>query len=864
MYKWRLLALLVLQLLCTSTFAQGEANIWYFGVNAGLDFNYNPPIALTNSAMVAYEGTAVLSDSLGQLLFYTDGMTVWNRQHNMLLNGYDLLGGTSTTQSALIIPKPGSSSLFYIFTIEQAENITWRLSYSEVDMQLDGGLGGVTSNKNIVLFSPIGEKITAVKHANNEDIWIISHDKFTNRYLIFQLTNSGVNPNPTILNAGSVDNSSPFGIISPNTGYLKASPLGDKIACAYTDVNKVDILNFNNATGTLSYEYTINNIDYPYGVEFSQNGSILYVSGIIPSVIKQYNLSLANPTTIMATAFTIPIEQSPWSSAYSIQLGIDGKIYCSRYLSNFLDCIQSPDNIGSSCDYLANAIYLNGKNTQLGLPNFAPYLLTPPQINAIGNCSGDTVYFSLENAAAFDSVQWDFGDLNSGDLNYSNSINPIHIYQSGGTYQVSLVTFNGNQIDTLERTVNLYQTPNVSFPSDTLFCYLSNLLLYAGVGDDYVWQDGTSNPTFNVYTPGIYYVTASNFCGLSSDTVNVNVSYGSFGVNLGEDLNICEGNQVSFDMLQQTNSTYLWQDGSTNSQFTITQSGEYYVSVSNVCGTTSDTVIAVVNPLPSVFLGDDIFVCNESSVQLIANGIADTYLWSDGNTNSSITVTSPGTYSVTVTNSCGSKTDSIVVSTGSPTTGFININECEAFIINGITYSTSGEFTQVLQNAIGCDSTLTINAEILDFNAQIFQQDSTLYFNGNPTSIQWINCSTGQAIPGATETSFVPQTTGNYGAIITIGECVDSSNCRQIIQSSMPEKPGSLCDNLIVTPNPVNDQIEFTLDKSSYDIRLFTSTGALVLSAKGNAQKQIINFQDLARAMYVLQVDECRFKIVKQ
>ena len=139
-----------------------------------------------------------------------------------------------------------------------------------------------------------------------------------------------------------------------------------------------------------------------------------------------------------------------------------------------------------------------------------------------------------------------------------------------------------------------------------------------------------------------------------------------------------------------------------------------------------------------------------------------------------------------------------------------------------------------------------------------------LYVNGTPTSIQWINCTTGQAIPGATQTSFVPQTTGNYGAVITIGECVDTSNCRQIIKGTAAEKPGSLCDNIIVSPNPVNDQIEFTLDKSSYDIRLFTSTGAVVISTKGNAQKQIINFWELAPAMYVLQVDECRYKIVTQ
>jgi hypothetical protein len=206
----------------------------------------------------------------------------------------------------------------------------------------------------------------------------------------------------------------------------------------------------------------------------------------------------------------------------------------------------------------------------------------------------------------------------------------------------------------------------------------------------------------------------------------------------------------------------------------------------------------------------------------------------------------------------------VKLNTCQPNESNLTFNECNPFSVNGITYNNSGIYTQTLTNSSGCDSILTIEAEILNFNGQIFQTDTTLYYNGNPTSIQWINCTTGQVIPGATQTSFVPQITGNYGAIITVGECVDTSNCRQIIQSSIPEKPGSLCDNLIVTPNPVNDQIEFTLNKSSYDIRLFTSTGALLISTKGNAQEQNINFQDLAPAMYVLQVDECKFKIVKQ
>ena len=226
---------------------------------------------------------------------------------------------------------------------------------------------------------------------------------------------------------------------------------------------------------------------------------------------------------------------------------------------------------------------------------------------------------------------------------------------------------------------------------------------------------------------------------------------------------------------------------------------------------------------------------------------------------------SSGTYQQIFDNGTGCDSVLVIqVAISSPSTSTLNIDECDPISINGFTYSTSGQFTQLLQNASGCDSILTINTQILNLNAQIFQTDSMLYVNGTPTSVQWINCTTGQAIPGATQTSFVPQISGNFGAVITIGECADTSNCRQIIKGTAAEKPGSLCDNLIVTPNPVNEQIEFTLDKSSYDIRLFTSTGALVISTKGNAQKQIINFRELAPAMYVLQVDECRYKIVKQ
>lgn len=841
--------------------AQGEANIWYFGVNAGLNFNYNPPIAITDGAVVTAEGSAVACDAFGQLLFYTDGVTVWSKQHQILFNGNNLLGGGSTTQSALVVQKPGSTSVYYLFTIEQAENTTWRLAYSEVDMALDGGLGGITSNKNVVIYSPVGEKITAVKHANNQDLWIISHDKFSNCYLTFLVNSAGVNPNPTILNAGSIDNYSSGGVASPNTGYLKASPLGDKIACAFTNVNKVDILNFNNATGSLSYVFTITNVDLPYGVEFSPNGELLYVSGIIPSSIKQYNLTLTNTSQIINTSFTLPIEPNPWT--YSLQLGIDGKIYCARNTHDYVDCIQNPNSLGTACSYIANAVYLDGKTTQIGLPNFAPYLLVPPTINAFGHCSGDSVFFSSTISSTLDSLQWNFGDPGSGAANYSNQTNPIHVYDNGGVYQASLIAFQGNQTDTTFATINIIQSPDVSFPADTFFCIGSFLVLDAGAGSSYTWNDGSNNQYLDIFNPGIYYLTASNVCGISSDTIEVFMSIPPSGFDLGADLTFCEGQAVLLDVAQN-NTSYLWQNGSTSSQFTITESGEYFVTVFNECGAISDTLFSTVNPLPTVSLGGDIHLCNQASVTLIADGIASNYVWSEGSTNPTITVDSSGTYSVSASNSCGSVSDTILVGLGNNSEQTIEFNVCEPIMVNGIVYNESGSYTQTLINASGCDSILNIEAEIQNFNAQIFQTDTTLYFNGNPTSIQWFNCATGQIIPGENNPVFVPQQTGTYGAIITIGECVDTSNCRLIPVPIIPQTPPDLCQNIRVSPNPVSDIVSFTLDKDKYAIRLFSSNGALIWQKAGTPEKQEIDFRNYAPALYVLEVDQCRFKIVKQ
>jgi len=87
-----------------TSIAQGEANIWYFGENAGIDFNSGTPVAISDGQINTREGCSSFSDANGNLLFYSDGTTVWNKNHTPMPNGMGLKGHSSSTQSAMIIP----------------------------------------------------------------------------------------------------------------------------------------------------------------------------------------------------------------------------------------------------------------------------------------------------------------------------------------------------------------------------------------------------------------------------------------------------------------------------------------------------------------------------------------------------------------------------------------------------------------------------------------------------------------------------------------------------------------------------------------------------------------------------------------
>lgn len=106
-------------------FSQKEASIWYFGKNAGLDFNNSQVTALLDSEMAfALEASGTMSDNSGKLRFYTDGQTVWNKNHSIMEGGIGLEGSEDASQSGLILNHPDNDSVFYIFLTPFSANYT--------------------------------------------------------------------------------------------------------------------------------------------------------------------------------------------------------------------------------------------------------------------------------------------------------------------------------------------------------------------------------------------------------------------------------------------------------------------------------------------------------------------------------------------------------------------------------------------------------------------------------------------------------------------------------------------------------------------------------------------------------------------
>ena len=374
--------LIFLLLVSFSAFSQSQANNWYFGDGAGLNFSTATPTVLTDGQLDTLEGCATISDDNGNLLFYTDGITVYGADHTIIQNGTNLYGNPSSTQSAIIIPQPNTTGIYYIFTVDtrvQQEDINQGLNYSIVDFNTDPD--GVVTTKNSKLLNYSSEKLSAViKSCVTNSVWMVTlstsnaNPGIINTIYAYELNDSGLQTTPV---KSSITMS-----VEDARGNLKFSPDGSQLAIANA-ADGLFLADFDSSTGVASNanRLTINGTNYaPYGVEFSPNNRYLYVNssnnadgrlgpGNHFSTLLQYD---TQATDISASQIVLN-EQSYYRG--SLQLGPDGKIYralSSAYQvgSNFLGVIENPNEAGLAANYNDQAINLGSGISYQGLPPF--------------------------------------------------------------------------------------------------------------------------------------------------------------------------------------------------------------------------------------------------------------------------------------------------------------------------------------------------------------------------------------------------------------------------------------------------------------------------------------------------------------
>lgn len=406
----------------------------------------------TNSiyrVMSFFVTNASICDTSGNLLFYSNGLTIGNRNHDTLENSENFNPGWATDfyepigmgncQGVLILPDPGDEKRYYVFHESGESFIAYNmyqvqplhLSYSVIDMNLDGGMGGVVDslkNKYAVVDTLLWGGLTAVKHANGRDWWVIAHRFYTDKYYKFLVTPQGL--------LGPYEQ-----VIGSNLMYdvgvqATFSPDGSKY-CISNHNGWFDYMSFDRCTGEFSNPISVVSPDsFFYGSSFSPNSRYIYASSL--TNLYQYDTWDINMSSnvVHIAAWDSFVDPAP-VLFFMHQLAPDGKIYLSTFNSSlYFNVIKSPDSLGLSCDFQPHSFNLTFPEYNHNLPSFPNY-----DLGALEGSPCDTIIDVITGIDIRSKYQ------------YRVSPNPVHdylniVYESNVDVLFELFDINGNRVVT--------------------------------------------------------------------------------------------------------------------------------------------------------------------------------------------------------------------------------------------------------------------------------------------------------------------------------------------------------------------------------------------------------------------------------
>jgi hypothetical protein len=368
---------------------------WTFGDSCGIKFNATGIDSIYRTSVNARGSCATISDSLGNLLFYAaspdyehyhmptliDRGRIYNKQHEKMENG-DSLSCSNWYKELLILPWPDSVNKFMV--ISSMTTSGTNISYSLVDLSYNNGLGKVFNKNTLIDTGNIADGITAIRHGNGRDWWILYKKWFFNNNFIYKilLTPQGLSPVSTQNIGLSFSNGSFYRLIP--------SPDGSAIVGLCNSSISIEKFSFDRCTGNLSNHSVIYNGtgSPPYSFwdgAISPNNRFLYVTTIgVPEYVFQIDLLNSNAYQNKIVVDSI---DSLSNTGSAIRLAPNGKIYRSNWwclsgiycyplsdsgystVNSHLSVINDPDSFGLACNYVGLGQFLNGLHTYIGLPN---------------------------------------------------------------------------------------------------------------------------------------------------------------------------------------------------------------------------------------------------------------------------------------------------------------------------------------------------------------------------------------------------------------------------------------------------------------------------------------------------------------
>ena len=607
-------------------------NVWVFGKGGGLNFNTGS-VQQFSAAGEMRGNSASICDRTGNLLFYTDGNYVWNRQHNLMPGGVNITVGPGQpvkvpdpgngwmADATAIAMKPGDPGKYYIFS-ERREpidpnsmsSLTYPadLYYSIVDMSLSNGFGEVTE-KGVMIDSNV-QKLTLVA-GNDCNIWLVSHQGIGNAYKAYNVTEQGIEP-PVVSVTGSV-----LGDIEV-AGTLICSPDRTKIVLTNILATSGQISAFDPATGIVSGtqdlpgfwpvltppNYPMGGLSLWQGAAFSPDNTKLYLSSF-GGYLAQFDLTVSPLSGIMlgqiynGTAL-IGLVKSSFIMDATLKTAPDGKIYFHYektlengtmfptyiYNDNSLGVIHQPNVAGAGCNVSLTPVYTM---TQPPFGASLTYFPNETGILAVADTTGmkqelcfrESMVLLPADTAGYSYVWSEGSDGNKLPVSYT------------GTFTVSYFTHAPcvYHVDTF-----IVQRANFDFDlgADTTICHTPPYELGIMVpAATYRWQDGSTGNNFSANASGSYKIAVTkNGCTLAD---SIQLTFIDLRQNLGNDILFCDGEQIALTLnaRETDNATILWSTGSTQPGIKVNDTGTYWVQLSASVCKGGDTVVIAYDPL---------------------------------------------------------------------------------------------------------------------------------------------------------------------------------------------------------------------------------------------------------------------------